>query len=494
MNVRQRSLMKRFLLTIFLMTPILAVASLMYYFALGVANPDKQIANVPHVGAGAGRTGGANAIGELIAGHKATGETREGGAEAKANDAAADMVKPESLPQGFIIVVDDPSKLASLTSPIFIAGTFNGWSAGDTKFKLTPQSDMRWRIEFPKWTGGSEFNFKFTRGSWELEELKEDLTPPTNRSLPLVDASKLAPGEKPVIEFTVAKWGDQKPDYKKPEDANDAYAPKQITGDYRRVQVAGAPFGQANAQRELTVWLPPGYDAGAKAGKKFAVLYLFDGQNLFQKHSGVPDEWRVDETATELIKAGKIEPLVIVGIPNAGAARIREYMPVKAMPNVEPGANEFVAWLADEVVPRVQSLFAVESDPARIGVGGSSLGAVIALEAINQHPELFGLALLESPALRAGNPDAWNTWLKQLRHWPKRAFVGVGTRELEKKPATDPENVAYVQSAIALQAFISTHSGLQSSKVMVQPDAVHNETAWANRLPDALQFLFPPAR
>src|SRR5262249_44438223 len=161
-------------------------ASIMYIFALGVNNPNKQVAHVPAVGAGAGKTGGANAIGELFAGHSATGETRE--AKAAAEAASADMVKPESLPQGFIIVVEDKAKLANVSSPVFIAGTFNGWSAGDTKFKLTPQSDMRWRIEFPKWTGGSDFNFKFTRGSWELEELQEDLTPPTNRSLPLVDA------------------------------------------------------------------------------------------------------------------------------------------------------------------------------------------------------------------------------------------------------------------------------------------------------------------
>ncbi|MGH7244281.1 MAG: alpha/beta hydrolase [Phycisphaerales bacterium] len=484
--------MKRFLLTVFLMTPILAVASVMYIFALGVNNPDKQVARVPHVGAGAGATGGANAIGELFAGHAATGETREAAAAAKANEVAApQMVKPESLPQGFIIVVDDPAKLASLSSPIFIAGSFNGWSAGDTKFKLTPQSDMRWRIEFPQWKGGSEFNFKFTRGSWELEELKDDLTPPTNRALPLIDPSKLAPAEKPVLEFSVAKWADQKPDYKKPSDANDMYSPKQITGDYRRVQVAGAPFGPGIAQRELVVWLPPGYEAGVKAGKKFPVLYMFDGQNLFQKHPGVPDEWRVDETATELIKAGKIEPLVIVGIPNAGGARIREYMPTKALANVEPGANEYIAWLANEVVPKVQHTFAVETNPSRVGIGGSSLGAVIALEAINQHPELFSLALLESPALRAGNPEAWESWLGQIKNWPKRAFVGVGTRELANQEDGSPENKAYVESATGLQKRILAASGAQGSELKVDAGAVHNEGAWAKRLPQALIYLFP---
>ncbi len=478
--------MKRFLLSVFLMTPIFAVASLMYIFALGVNNPGKQVAQVPHVGAGAGHTGGANAIGELLAGHKATGETRESKAEAAANDVAPDMVKPESLPQGFIIVVEDKAKLANVSSPVFIAGSFNGWSAGDTAYKLIPQSDMRWRIEFPKWTGGSDFNFKFTRGSWELEELGEDMKPPTNRSLPLIDASKLAPGEKPLIEFSVPKWGDQKEGFKK-KGTDDPYAPHQITGNYKRVQVAGAPFVP---QRELIVWLPAGYDAGVKAGKKYPVLYMFDGQNIFEKHEGVPDEWKADETVTALIAAGKIEPLVIVAIPNAGTARMREYMPVKALPNNEPAADEFIAWLASEAVPRVQKLFAVESEPSRAGVGGSSLGADIAIEAVNKHPELFGMALLESPALRAGNPDAWNSWLGQIQHWPKKAFIGVGTRENANQEDGSPDNKAYVESAKNLEGLIKSKGG-GATELVIDPGAVHNEGAWAKRLDRALEYLFP---
>ena len=114
--------MKKFFLTIFLMTPIIAVASVLYIFAIGVNNPNKQIAHVPAVGAGAGKTGGANAIGEMLYGRTATGETREAkaagaveGTSAKASDAQAEpnMVKPESLPQGFIIVVEDKAKLAT---------------------------------------------------------------------------------------------------------------------------------------------------------------------------------------------------------------------------------------------------------------------------------------------------------------------------------------------------------------------------------------------
>jgi enterochelin esterase-like enzyme len=510
--------MKKFFLTIFLMTPILAVASVLYIFALGVNNPNKQIAHVPAVGAGAGRTGGANAIGEMLYGRTATGEARETKAaaavevtSAKASDAQAEpnMVKPESLPQGFIIVVEDKAKLATQASPIYLAGSFNGWVAGDLKHRLTPQSDMKWRIEMPTHTGGGEFNFKFTRGSWELEELQEDMTPPTNRKLPLIDASKLKPGEKPILEFSVPKWGDQREGFQQREAAN-PYNPMQITGTHRRVQVSGAPsFVPPNpaeapgaaagsiatpvgAQRELIVWLPANYDQAAAAGKKFPVLFLHDGQNLFAEHPGVKSEWGVDEAATALIASGKVEPLVIVGIPHAGAGRLREYLPARIggrLEQAEPAGDAYVAWLAEEIVPKIRSLFAVETDPSRVAIGGSSLGAVIALHAVDKHPELFGVALLESPALRAGSPESWQSWLNGVQHWPKKAFVGVGTKELENQDDGSPENKAYVDASTDLEQRLKKSGA--ATKLVVDSGAVHNEGAWKKRFPGALEYLFP---
>jgi enterochelin esterase-like enzyme len=510
--------MKKFFLTIFLMTPIIAVASVLYIFAIGVNNPNKQIAHVPAVGAGAGKTGGANAIGEMLYGRTATGETREAkaagaveGTSAKASDAQAEpnMVKPESLPQGFIIVVEDKAKLATQASPIYLAGSFNGWVAGDLKHRLTPQSDMKWRIEMPQHTGGGEFNFKFTRGSWELEELQDDMTPPTNRKLPLIDASKLAPGEKPILEFSVSKWGDQRENFKQREAAN-PYNPMQITGTHRRVQVSGAPSfvppnpGEApgaaagsiatpaGAQRELIVWLPANYDQAVAAGKKFPVLFLHDGQNLFAEHPGIKSEWGVDEAATALIASGKVEPLIIVGIPHAGPGRIREYLPARiggALEKAEPAGDEYVAWLAEEIVPKIRSLFAVETDPSRVAIGGSSLGAVIALHAVDKHPELFGVALLESPALRAGSPESWQSWLSGIQHWPKKAFVGVGTKELENQADGSPENKAYVDASTDLEQRLKKSGA--ATKLVVDAGAVHNEGAWKKRFPGALEYLFP---
>ena len=93
--------------------------------------------------------------------------------------------------------------------------------------------------------------------------------------------------------------------------------------------VTHAGFGATHVQaRNVSVWLPPGYDA---SDARHPVLYMHDGQNLFDKPSTAPAEWDADEAATDLIAKGEMQLIIIVGIPHAGDSRIREYMPVAAL-------------------------------------------------------------------------------------------------------------------------------------------------------------------
>ena len=135
--------------------------------------------DVPPIGAGAGDTGGANAIGQLLA----TGSAKPAAAEYSGRgmplgygtgDGAP--VEPETLPQGFLLIVEDASTKASPSSPIFLACNWNNWNPSDPAFRLEPQSDMRWRILVKRPEGRTDrLEFKFTRGDWALEELNDDL-------------------------------------------------------------------------------------------------------------------------------------------------------------------------------------------------------------------------------------------------------------------------------------------------------------------------------
>lgn len=405
--------------------------------------------------------------------------------EAGAELAQPAGVQPESLAQGFVLVVKDQTGLASASSPIFLASSHNGWNPGDDKQVLSARSDLRWQIVLPKPTNDSPIEFKFTRGSWDLEELDAELKPIANRKLPLLDPASIKPGEAPIIEFTVVAWGDQKPDASQRPDASPYYDLK-VTGTVRRLQVTG---GAVRQMRDLLVWLPPGYDAPENASRQYPVLYMQDGQNLFQQFPGTPAEWGADETATELIAAGRVEPVIIVGIPHAGPARATEYTPIPLLDGAEPRGERYVAWLLSEVMPRVDRAFRTKRGPRFTAIGGSSFGAVIAMEAATEHPDVFGRVLLESMSITRNDGAALKHFLAKPR-FPAVIYWGMGGRELFDS-GTPQQNARFVEGTKAFEQSLAARPEVRSKKVVVVPDAVHNETAWQARFGAALEFLFP---
>jgi pullulanase len=477
--------MNRAVLTIILASPIVMVGAVMW----GISQLRPQM-NAPPVGAGAGSTGGANAIGEYLAHGSAKRRDTVAGA-APSEDKPAELVPPESLAQGFVLVVTDEARLAGPASPIFLASNLNGWNPADPSFKLEPQSDGRWRIALAHPKDSQPMQFKFTRGSWELEELDGSLNVIANRTLPKIDASRLAPGEQPKIELSVPHWGDQRPD-RAGRASTDQYRHIEAVGMLRRLQVQGGAGAAAGQVRDLLVWLPPGYDDPADADVRYPVLYLHDGQNLFEKTSAIPAEWRVDETATELISRGEMQPVIIVGVPHSGNGRISEYLPVPALENVRPQGEAHVRWLISEVMPRVERAFRVRTGPENTGIGGSSLGAAISLYAAGEHPDIFGFVLAESLPLRTGKAEVWDGMIASVKAWPRRVYLGVGGNELGPEPDKADRNSAYVEAVQALDKRLAD-AGLGPDRrlLVIDPDAVHNEEAWAKRLPRALTFLLP---
>lgn len=482
-------------LAIWLGLPVVIVALLCWAIVVSIEQRGKQREMNPPVGAGAGDTGGVNAIGEMLAGNKANH-----GAKAQESDQVAPppatpgqvMVQPEELDQGYILIVEDKAKLAGPSSPIYLAGTVTGWNPGDPRWKLEPQSDMKWRIHVPASANRRPIEFKFTRGSWDLEELTSEMKTPPNRTLPKIDASALKPGEPPKIELSVAHWGDERKGFEA-RNASDPYRSIVATGTLTRLPVQGGAGTATGAMRELLVWLPPGYHDPRNSQATYPVLYLHDGQNLFEKLPQVPGEWSADETADGLIRSGAMRPVIIVGIPHSGAGRISEYLPTPALKDVPVQGDAHVDWLVNEVKPRVERAFRVRTGPESTGVGGSSLGAAISLHAANRYPEVFGLVLAESLPLRSGDAGAWDQWLASMQHWPRRVFLGMGGAETGPEPEKASRNQTYVDAVKALDATLKG-AGLGPDRrlLVIDPAATHTEAAWAKRLPQALTFLFPP--
>lgn len=492
--------MSKFALIVWLTTPLVVVGILALMMDPTRARPDPrahaiEAARLPGQAADSPRDQASvdRDIAETKARELAMAKPQAGSQEAKPQPVpattGAKMVQPESLPQGFIIIVEDKSKIASNDSPIHLASSHNGWNPADQNMKLTRRSDMRWQIILPKAELDSKMAFKFARGTWDLVEVDAKFADIENRLLPLVDASKLGPDEKPVIELVVEGWKDQSP-AEPAKIALNPYRPIKVSaGSIKRVEVVGG--GGFVRARDVFVWLPPGYDDAANANKSYPVLYMQDGQNLFEKIPGLPAEWGADETAAKLIEQKKIEPIIIVGIPNTGAGRMAEYSPVPIIDGVAPRGREYVEFVVSEVKPRIDRAFRTKPDAENTGVGGASLGGLISLEAATLHPEVFGKVLAESTPLTMKNKAAF-THFAAIKNWPKKVYFGMGGKEAGTDPKEDATNAQYVASAQAFGELLKGRGfSTETLKIVVDAEAVHNEEAWARRLPDALTFLFP---
>ena len=268
----------------------------------------------------------------------------------------------------------------------------------------------------------------------------------------------------------------------KPSSAGAAAVPVP-SGQIWLHELSGKIFGNT---RLLRVWLPPDYDG--RGERRYPVLYLNDGQNLFDpatSFAGV--HWQVGETAIRLIAEEKIPPLIIVGIDNAAMNRACEYIPYRSRdPRVlKPKGKCYPDFLQREAMPLIEERYPVLKGPENTGLGGSSLGGLITLYTQLAAPGVFGRLLIESPSLSVAKGKILEE-CRRSRTWPERTYLGMGTREVgdEEKDAKIVEGVRELETIM--------RAGLSEERLRVRIDegAGHNESAWAARFPEALEFLY----
>ncbi len=259
----------------------------------------------------------------------------------------------------------------------------------------------------------------------------------------------------------------------------------------------------------VDVWLPPGYPAQAP----YAVLYMFDGQMLFDAtQTWNHESWHAAGTAAQLIRRGRTRPFIIVGIWNAGDHRESEYYPQKPWLSlsdvqrgrvrsmglklpVAPYSDAFLRFLVDELMPRIDRHFRVATDANNTVVMGSSMGGLMAWYAMSEYPDTFGGAGCLSThwpgtALRPHrsnpSPNAFVAYLKA--HIPSaaghRIYFDHGTVTLDAMYAPTQQRVN--------RLFRAHGYGAANFMSKVFPGAAHTENAWAARLAVPMQFLLPP--
>ena len=236
-------------------------------------------------------------------------------------------------------------------------------------------------------------------------------------------------------------------------------------------------------QRNLVVYLPPGYDE--QPHRRFPTLYLHDGQNLFDGSTSYiqGQDWHVGPTADAEIHAGRVESLIIVGIYNTGKARIREYTPTR-VPRLGGGrADRYGKFLLEEVMPFIHREYRAEAGPWRTGIGGSSLGGLVSLYLGMSRSDVFGKIAALSPSVWWNQRVIHKFAASVPLHSRPRIWLDIGTRE-------GPRIVEDVERYrdVLLQRGWHYEGDLHYERV---EGAEHNELAWAKRVGPFLRFLYP---
>jgi enterochelin esterase-like enzyme len=267
--------------------------------------------------------------------------------------------------------------------------------------------------------------------------------------------------------------------------------------------------------RRVVVWLPPGYRAH---GPKYAVLYMHDGQNLFDKATaGYGMEWEIDEHLSTMIRERKVRPTIVVGIWNT-PKRLQEYVPskafkglpagyrdkVKALYGGDPLSDGYLKFIVRELRPAIDRRFNVKTDRANTVIMGSSMGSLISLYAIDEYPHIFGGAgmmsthwpLFMTPDGKSVGDEEYEVVSSTFERYLAPALPDPRTHRLYFDHGSETLDAVYARYQHRVDRVVARRGYKQGVNWLTRsfPGQKHNEISWASRVDIPLRFLLPPQR
>lgn len=247
------------------------------------------------------------------------------------------------------------------------------------------------------------------------------------------------------------------------------------------VHLLGEPLAMPGLERkrQLRIYLPPGY---ATSGKRYPVLYMHDGQNLFDTATAYAGEWKVDETLDALAREGRLE-LIVVGIDNGQEKRMTE---LNAWNNAQVGKGEgraYTDFIVKTVKPLVDARYRTLPGRAHTAIMGSSMGGLASHYALVQYPQVFGKAGVFSPAYWTAGKPVFDFVSAKPAPRDARLFLLMGGKE-------GPQML----SDFRRMGAVLKRSGHPAPNTVLKlvPEAEHNEAFWAGELREALLWMFAP--
>ena len=336
-------------------------------------------------------------------------------------------------------------------SNLYIAGSFNGWNPQDEQYKFKRDDKGNYFLELKLYYG--KYEYKITRGGWDKVECKKGGAGIENR---LITISANA-----TISLVIEEWADRF-----------ATTPRKSTAS-RNVKIIDTAFliPQLNRIRRVLIYLPENYTV---AKHRYPVLYIHDGQNVFDDTTSFAGEWGVDE----FLDSTKAKQSIVVAIDNGGNKRMNEYCPYDFTLNPQkPKENkgegsQYVDFLAKTLKPFIDKKYRTLKDKKNTFITGSSMGGLISFYAVLKYPKVFGGTGIFSPSVWICKEDLLNLVKSNGEKVKSKIYFYCGKME---GPGMVPDMLKVFEGLAAISKSKMT--------VVIRDDGKHNEPTWRKEFP-----------
>ncbi len=346
---------------------------------------------------------------------------------------------------------------------LYVSGDFNDWQASATELYRDAQGNYTTTLH----DGEGSVEYKITRGSWKTVEGNVSGGFRENRKLTFT-------GKPQTIDIQVESWEDLSPDPPRPTAEN--------------VSVLDSAFymPQLDKTRRIWLYLPPDYK---DSDKTYPVIYMQDGQNLFDTNTSYAGSWEVEKTLNRLFQEKNDYGVIVVGIDNGEQERVDEYTP---WPHEKYGGGEgeaYITFIAETLKPYIDKHYRTRKEAQYTALIGSSLGALISTYGGVKYPARF-------QKIGALSPAYWIN-LQELRQYIQKSKSDLSNMRIysiagAEEAVSGYQESRFVSNNIQMIDKALRNKGLKkrNTKIQIDQDGEHNEKYWRREFGKIYQWLF----
>ncbi|ACU08195.1 putative alpha-dextrin endo-1, 6-alpha-glucosidase [Flavobacteriaceae bacterium 3519-10] len=336
---------------------------------------------------------------------------------------------------------------------IYVAGSFNNWNPAATV--LNKSSDGKFTVTIPETEGIAEY--KFTRGSWETAEGNSAGNQLPNRSFTFT-------AKPQTINHQILSWP-------KPQIRKSTASPN--------VKILNENYAvpQLQTTRRIWIYLPADYETSKR---KYPVVYMHDGQNLFDELTSFSGEWKVDETLDQLFGNGG-KQAIVVGIDNGGSERLNEYSPWKNATHGGGKGGLYADFLANTLKPYIDKTYRTRPQARHTALMGSSMGGLITFYTGMRYPQKFGKLGIFSPSFWFAKDDVKSFIANNSNEIKRTRFYFLAGRKESAQMTADVEEIVPI--------LLKNGARKKNIQTKFDDEGTHSESYWAKEFPAAYRWL-----